>query len=74
MSVLLTEVEWWLIDRGIGHALAGELGHWSMTLCGQFGNFSRRTSAVPARICGACRDRLKADGTKRVATQNGEAS
>jgi len=60
--VTVEQVEWWAIEGGIGHAVASTNAgntHWIETACNMLGNFRHLSTARPARICRACRERLK---------------
>lgn len=57
--ISMTDVEWWLIDRGVSHIITCEIGYMACTLCNTFGNTGHKAASNNGRICRACRDNMR---------------
>ena len=54
-----TEVKWWAIDRGVSCVIVSNRGTYVETLCGKWGNISRRSTSSNGRICRTCRQLMR---------------
>ena len=71
MAVAVEQVPVWMIDRGIGHAVAGPgIGSgWAHWACGTMTPFGEGdlVRVTPSKICKKCREALKGATLKQSA-------